>query len=330
MYCIIKFMKSVCAIVAMAVTMGTPAQGASEPVQKEAAQMPKDVGLWVWPRNVVKDTAERDALLAFCEKHGITRLLVQVHFDKEASPPQLAYPAEVQDLLSKAAAKGIAVEALDGAPEMGLETNRAKTLSYLDAVLKFHQQQPKGKGFAGIHYDIEPHLSKRWRDGDEKSVALETLGTMLEIQQHVKAADPALTLAHDIPMWFDARGESLTLEFNGASKNLHQHIQDLSDYVGIMSYRLHATGPNSVSAVCEQELAYAQKTGKKLYASLETGQLKSEPEITFYGHKPEEFIKVRDEVVQKMSESPAFGGILLHHYGAVRDLLEGTKTEDQE
>lgn len=288
-----------------------------------------DVGLWVWPRNVVKNAAERDALLAFCEKNGITRLLVQVHFNKEASPPELAYPAEMQDLLSKASEKGIAVEALDGAPEMGLEAQRAKTLAYLDAVLKFHQQQPKGKGFAGVHYDIEPHLSQRWRDGDEKSVSLETLGTMQEIQKHVKAADPSLLLAYDIPMWFDARGDGLTVEFNGSSKNLHQHIQDLSDYVGIMSYRLQATGSNSVSAVCEQELAYAEKTGKKLYASLETGQLKDEPTITFYGRTPEEFLKVKEEIFAKMSESPAFGGVLLHHYGAVRDLIEGTKNEDQ-
>lgn len=326
MRCIIKHVKRACFLAALTASLTLPVH--AEPDASVATQMPKDVGLWVWPRNVVQNEDERNALLEFCKRNGVTRLLVQVHFNKKVSPPELAFPAELQDLIKKAKAQGIAVEALDGAPEMGLDVNRAQTLTYLDAVLAFHKQQPKGEGFAGIHYDIEPHLSQRWRDGEEKAVALETLGTMQEIQKRVKAADPDLLVAHDIPMWFDARGDSLTMEFNGASKNLHQHIQDLSDYVGIMSYRTHGTGPNSVSAVCQTELEYAQKTGKKLYASLETGQLKDEPTITFYGKSPEEFTKVRDDVITEMSASPAFGGILLHHYGAVRDLLEGTKKED--
>jgi len=285
-----------------------------------------DIGLWVWPRGVIQNVAERDALLEFCKKNGVTRLLVQIHFDKTVNPPQLAYPDEMRDLLTKARKMGIVVEALDGAPEMGLEVERTKTLVYLDTVLAFNKELPKGEGFAGIHYDIEPHLSKRWRDGDVKSVSAETLATMKEIKSHVKASDTSLLLSYDIPMWFDVRGDELAIDFDGTTKNLHEHIQDLSDYVGIMSYRTTATGPNSVEAVCATELAYAEKTGKKLYASLETGQLKDEPTITFYGLPKEKFIAVKDDVMKAMSASPAFGGVLLHHYGAVRDLVEGTKT----
>ncbi len=302
-------------------------ESASEAKAVVVTQVPaQDIGLWVWPRSVVQHEEERDALLTFCKKNSITRLLVQIHFNKAVNPPQLAYPEEMRDLLAKAKALGIAVEALDGAPEMGLEVERARTMQYLDAVLTFNKQMPTGEGFAGIHYDIEPHLSKRWRDGDVKGVSAETLVTMKEIQDRIRAADPSLLIAYDIPMWFDARGDDLAIEFNGSTKNLHEHIQDLSDYVGIMSYRTYATGKNSVEDVCAQELAYAQKTGKKLYASLETGQLKDEPTITFYGHPKEEFFVVRDGVLKSMSASPAFGGVLLHHYGAVRDLVEGTKT----
>ena len=90
-------------------------------------------------------------------------------------------------------------------------------------------------------------------------------------------------------MWYDAKTDpkdNCVLEFNGQTKNLHQHIQDICDYVGIMSYRTSALGPNSVSQHIESELAYAEKINKKVCCALETIELKDTPQITFYDSNP--------------------------------------------
>ncbi|AHF92767.1 hypothetical protein OPIT5_23820 [Opitutaceae bacterium TAV5] len=281
-----------------------------------------NLGMWVWHREEVVEPAARRELLAFSQRHGITTLLVQVRFDARKPGARLADPDAYRALLTEARAVGIAVEALDAYKTMGFEQNRAVTLQTLAAVLAFHRNLPPGSGFAGIHYDIEPYLSDRWKNGDEAGIMKETLVTFAAIREQVKAADPALTVAHDIPAWYD-RHQKLSIEFNGVRKNFHEHIQDLSDYVGIMSYRTKATGPNSVTAISAEELAYAARIGRLAYPSIETVQLKKEPQITFYGRSAESFLETVRGVHAELQGSAGYGGILLHQYRTLRLLLEG-------
>jgi hypothetical protein len=205
---------------------------------------------------------------------------------------------------------------------MGLEDHRVETLRRLDAVLAFNALRPQGQGFAGIHYDIEPYLGARWKAGDIRGVMLENLATFRAIREDIKQKAPALTLAYDIPAWYDRKTETKAVEFESHIKSFQEHIQDLSDYVGIMSYRRKATGPNSVTEISSPALQYAEKTGKTVYPALETGFLKDDPNISFYGTTPDVLIQTVDGVCHEFAGSPAFGGVLLHHYTSLRKLLE--------
>ena len=280
-----------------------------------------DVGMWVWHREEVVDAPTRDRLIQFCRDYGITRLFVQVRFDQEGERTALATPEAWRALIAAAHAAGVKVEALDGDKAMAFAENRAATLDKLDAVLAFHQSQPAGQGFDGIHYDIEPYLSDRWKKGDEAGVMRDTLETFAIMRAKVRAADAALTISHDIPAWYNAK-PNLQFEFNGVTKNFHQHIQDLSDYIGVMSYRTKATGPNSVLSISAEELAYAASIGRKTYVSLETVRLQEDPHITFYGRTAEEFLTTLRELHAAGVKEPGFGGILLHQYRTLRTLLE--------
>lgn len=324
MQCIIKalFLATAAFTAGSSIAADAPAAGSPwTPATLISAPADKELGMWAWHREDVIDPVRRASLLAFTQNAGIKRVFIQVRMNEKDGAYTLGDAEGMKTLLAEAAKLGVQVEALDGAKDMAFAENRAVTLAKLDAVLAFHRSLPAGAGFAGIHYDIEPYLSSRWKSGDEQGVMRETLETFVIMRDRVKAADPKLSISHDIPAWYDQKPQ-LTLEFNGATKNFHQHIQDVSDYIGIMSYRRKATGANSVVAIIADELAYARKIGKRVYPALETVPLKEEPSITFDGREPGEFRAVLTGIQDALRDDPAFGGVLLHQYNAVRALLE--------
>lgn len=288
---------------------------------------PDDIqGLWVWRGRWITKPAERAELVAFCKRLGINRLLVQGSFIAGAEGnPILEFPSELHALIVDAATEGIAVEALDGARDMAVRENWPQTLAKLDALLAFNRTLPVGAKLAGIHYDIEPYLMKEWKQGDaqRETLMLNLLVFLDEAKKRIHQDDRSLTLAADIPFWYDNKtkpGDTCVLEYNGQVKNLHQHVQDICDYVGVMSYRRRATGGNSVEQVIENEINYAAQIGKFVVPALETIELKDDPQISFFGSTPEEFWKAHNQVRAAFGHNPGFGGMLTHSYDGMRNL----------
>ncbi|WP_309385998.1 hypothetical protein [Cerasicoccus frondis] len=280
-----------------------------------------DIGMWVWRREYVADAQEQEKLIHFCQQFGISRIFVQVRFDELDGHYSFADADHWDRLLKSANAANIKVEALDGAGYMGFAEYREDTLQRLDAVLEFNENQPSDAKLAGLHYDIEPYVTERWKQGDQQAIASELLETMDQIRSKVKSSDPSLTIAHDIPFWYSGR-DALKVNFNGSDKYLDEHIQDLSDFMGIMSYRTHMTGSNSVSAVGQEEIDYASQNGGKVYLSLETVPLEETPNITFHNKSPEQLAIAIQELSAHMEGQPGFGGIFIHCYRTAGPMLE--------
>ena len=292
------------------------------PASRDAAEIR---GMWVWKSEWFRTSEARAELLAFCEEHGLNRLLVQVHLDNDKAEPTLAFPEEFKALAVEAAEVGIAMEALDGAKDMAVAANQPRTLKILDLIFGMNADLPESAKLKGVHYDIEPYLMPEWKAGDEQRQVImhDLLTYYVEAKRRIRAEGSGMVLSSDIPFWYDGKntpGDDCTIEFDGQTKNLHQHIQDICDYVGIMSYRRAAVGRNSVTSVIEAELAYAQEIGKKVTPALETVELKDVPQITFYGTSPEALWEQYDLVIDTLEGQPGFGGILLHCYRGVRDL----------
>ena len=276
-----------------------------------------DIGIWVWQRDYLADPWERILMLDFCKSHGINRIFVQVHYDYTDSGYELADKSAWDELLGIANLLNIKVDALDGHKEMGFASNRPDTLDRLRAILDFQKSQPEYARFSGIHYDIEPYISDRWKSGEHKEVALEFLETMIEVRKLIEAADPSLTLANDIPFWYDGNPE-YSIEFNGAEKFLNEHIQDISDFIGIMSYRTEMTGSNSVSDITSGELAYGAKIGRPVFLSIETVSLPETPNITFSGQSAAVVASAVRELSEVHKSNPSFGGVFMHDYKGLR------------
>ncbi len=280
-----------------------------------------DIGMWVWREEQLVDPAEREHLIQFCQKYGISRIFVQVRFEESETGYQLATPEDWNALLSAATKAGVKVDALDGAGDMGFASNRHDTLQRLEAVLAFQKQQPTDAKFSGVHYDIEPYVTQRWKNEDKQVISTELLDTMVEIKKAVRDAAPSMTIAHDIPFWYSGRDEYL-IKYDDSEKYLNEHIQDQSDFLGIMSYRTHMTGRNSTSVIANEELEYAGETGKNVFLSLETVTLKETPSITFQGREPVDFVQAIRELNVHLEGTPGYGGIFLHTYRTVRPMLE--------
>lgn len=304
-----------------------PAPGGA-PGASEAPADPAGIqGLWVWRDQWVRDAQGRRTLLDFSEQYGFNRLLVQVHLEKRTDEPTLRYPDGLRALVIEAAARGIAVEALDGAKDMAMRKNWPRTLAILDLVLAFNRSLPADARLAGIHYDIEPYIMDAWDEGDRarQTIMLDLLGYYAKARARIDREEGDFTLAADIPFWYDNKTEpddSCVVTYNGETKNLHRHIQDICDYIGIMSYRTTATGRNSVAGVVQAELDYAAKIGKVVTPALETIELPEVPHITFYGQTPAEFWRVHNRVRAELGDHPGFGGMLTHCFYGLRAVVQ--------
>ena len=277
-----------------------------------------DIGMWVWQRQYVVDSWECILMLDFCRLHGIKKIFTQVHFDKtEQGEYVLADREAWNSLLSKANALNVRVEALDGAGNMAFAINHEDTIARLKAVLDFNLSQTASARFSGFHYDIEPYTTSRWIAGEHKEIAVELLELLTKLRRVISEADPHLSFSNDIPFWYDS-DEKFLIEFNGSKKYLNEHIQDTSDFIGIMSYRTEMTGENSTSEICSGELAYGAKIGRPVYLSLETVDLPETPQITFFGKSPVEVASAVRELSAALENSRSFGGVYLHEYNTLR------------
>jgi hypothetical protein len=295
-------------------------------VSTGATLQPNEKGMWVWHQQFYANPGERAQLLEFCKQEGITRLLVQIHYEMDRSTGavrRLSRPEELAALVRQAREAGIAVEALEGDPQWALRARQGSFWEKFEALLAWNESQPPESRLAGIHLDIEPYLLAEYKSEEKPRVMLEYLELLAEVRKRIDGR--GLLLAADIPFWYDSRAKEEPdhhiISFNGKEQYLSRHVQDICDYVAVMSYRQKAVGGNSVTSVCEDELAYAEQIGKKVFASLETAEVSDTPTISFFGTTPQLFREQLGLIQSSLGSRPGFGGVMIHHYKSFREFL---------
>ncbi len=302
----------------------------NNPAQQKSILATRVFGMWVWRDKWFRTEQAQDEVLAFCEAYGIDMLPVQVPIDRSSikrGRPQLLYADQLRRFIQKANSKGIQIEMLDGAPEMALAQNRQVTLAVLDAIFAFNKTLPANTRIAGIHYDIEPYLLPQWDTPQRREIMRQNLDLYEAVALKIKLDAPWMTLSASIPFWYDqkiAPDDNCTLEYNGQSKNFHEHIQDMTDYVAIMSYRRQALGDDSIAQHIEVERAYAEWVGKYVCAGLETLKIPGRPEVSFHGLPPSEFWFQKQKLEQALSKRGGFGGVIVHSYETFAPYLVGS------
>jgi len=289
----------------------------------QSAQGTDGLGMWVWSNSSFSTQQSRDMLVQFCLQHKITHLDVHVKISWDDSKPALKNPEALKDLLVLAGQKNITTSILRGDPRMFLSQKHNQTLEELRAIINFSQTLPKEARLKGIKYDVEPYLTDEWRAGGEtrRSIMHDYLSFLRRARLVMDEDAPHLWMGADTPFWWDR--DEFVMEFEGRTQRFSEHVQDLTDFIVIMSYwRDVAKVLDSV----ERERRYAEQIEKIVYPSLETVQLKQTPHITFWGVPADEFWKTVNQIQEVSKRDPVMGGVRLHNY---RGLMEKLKMDNR-
>jgi hypothetical protein len=289
--------------------------------QAEDPQLP-GLGMWSWGQSSFSTPAARKTMLDFCAREGISHIDQHISIKRRGDTGEIQNQEALKALLAEAAKQKISINALRGDKAMFFAANHGRTMTDLDALIAFNNQLPKHARFAGIKYDVEPYLTPQWKAGDEQqnTVMTDYLGFLEKANAKLDKKAPGLALCVDVPFWWDKPKYSLV--YKGKDQGLVHHIQDRTDWIGIMSYRRDA---KEVLKLVKTEVEYAEKIKKhrSVAPGLETIQLKGkEQRITFWGTPPETFRKTLAEIRQELASSPEVRVIMLHHYRSLVKYLE--------
>jgi hypothetical protein len=289
--------------------LGLPVSLHAEPID--------GLGMWVWSYSAYATPQARQRLIRFCEKNQIRHLDVHTRIYQDKGQTVLRDGEAFRALIRLAGEHNITTAALRGDPKMFFSRNHEKALCELRAIIAFSRTFPGDTLFRGIKYDVEPYLSQEWRaKGKSRETVMKDYLSFLRLAGLVLDEEaPGLWLAADTPFWWDK--DELILDFGGRRKRFNEHVQDLTDFITIMSYRRSA---KEVLHCVQDERTYAEKIHKVIFPSLETIKLKKNPQCSFYGMPREKLWKVVPQLMETAKEDPAIGGVMIHCYRGLAEI----------
>jgi hypothetical protein len=275
---------------AVGVLATAPASSAAAAAAAAATPVGADTrALWVW------DTSTPGATVDLAVRTGIDQLFVAV-------PPNVNTSSrlpELKDLVARARAAGIRVDALGGDP--GWVDNPSWVVtSWL--------KPARNTGlFTGIHVDVEPYTTPAWTTSRSTVVA-----KYLTLLDKLRASAGTSPIEADIPFWFN---EVPAAGAGGSASTLDREIMRRTAGVTVMSYRNTATGPDGTLAIAAAALTAGAALGKPVRLGQETtylGDTAVETKQTFFGWTRTDMETQLAQVTAGASAYATFAGLALH------------------
>ena len=267
------------------------------PGHAQTSEAPQQVhATWLWnPWMFVEDEG---GTIAFIESKGVNKVYVQI--DQDIS--QAAYSS----FIGKAKAKGIDVYALDGAPSWVAPKGYVNQDRFLSWVSGYQAQAAENTRFAGVHLDVEPYLYSGWNSNQAATVkSFQALLTKAK----TSTAKMGLPLEADIPFWFD----EITYKNSYGKGLLAEWVIANTAGVTIMAYRDSAP---MIIDIVKNEMAMAERLGKRVVVGVETGTTDEGSIITF-AEEGEAFMNQElAKVTAHYAGNPAYKGNAVHHVGS--------------
>lgn len=132
--------------------------------------------------------------------------------------------------------------------------------------------------FAGLHLDIEPQDHPRYSANSEAFLQDYIDFVVWVCSTYRKApgsASGAAAIDFDIAWWFDD-----TVNYRGRKTELYKALIDEADRTFVMSYKNTAEKTYEIS---KEEIAYAKSVDKPIILGAETGRIRKEKDVSFYG-----------------------------------------------
>lgn len=272
--------------------------------------------VWTWERPsyaMLESPQVADEALAFLQRKRIdvVYLYADAFQDRNLLVQQ---PARYRAFIRAAHARGIRVYALLGSWYLHTERyvlprHQRKAVAMLQRVLDYNAAAAPLERFDGVNYDIEPHLLDEWEDATRPRLLRGFLDMTAAMMEARRKSGQTLVIGPAMPFWWDG----IALEWRGVRKPVSEHVADLTDYVALMDYRNRAEGRDSILSHAEAEMAYADRTGKRVVIGLEFNP--AEPaKLSFHGMGEPAFEREAGKVEAAYRKRPAFDGFVFHHY----------------
>ncbi|MCJ8011221.1 hypothetical protein MUG84_05600 [Paenibacillus sp. KQZ6P-2] len=292
------FIVIIFSIIVSGTLLPSPHQATAQGYYQKATAQGYQKATWLWKTERIRTNPQE--VLSFLRQNNVNLVYLQINID---------IPVSYYKSFIKASSKlGIQVQALDGAPRWGLESERYRIDNFLSWVRAYQKEAAASEKFSGIHVDIEPHLLSQWKT-DQSDVIRQWQSNVLYLNSEAEKLQ--LPLSADIPFWL-----SNYTAADGKTP-LSRFMISQYDSVTIMSYRDSAAAINSIA---KKELEEATALGKQALAAVETKPSSEGDFLTFY----EEGAAYMNEQLVQLHElakvNPSYNGIAIHDFDGWKDL----------
>lgn len=214
----------------------------------------------------------------------------------------------VLDYLERRADAEEDVYYLTGDASWGLEEHADSLLNIVEEVKQWNKKAEKGRGFAGIVFDVEPYLLDEW-EGNEEAIMEQYVDNMTSAYQ--AAAEQDLLLIACIPHFYD----KVALE-----RPLERLVKNACDGIAVMNYH-----KEDEAGQIFVEILLAEKYEKGILHIIELqkpGYHELTEENTYYY----DGIEAAKESFYRMRERYSYEnlGFSWHYLQPALELMEGT------
>lgn len=206
-------------------------------------------GAWLWDVRLL--LGHEQALLEKLQRNAISRLYLQVDDQLQRLTP----------FLRLARAQGIAVYALDGAPDAHLQSEAL--LRRIASVAAFNRAYPQ-LAFSGFQLDVEPYLQKDFSLDQSRHLA----AYLALLDAARRQAGVNLPISAAIPFWF--------AQVATPGRDLAQEVLQRVDEVVVMAYRREY---EQVLQISTPILAAGEWAGKPVWLGVELTALPDEDHL---------------------------------------------------
>lgn len=293
--------------------------------------------MWVYQTEaLLAESPQRTELFEFCRRRHITDLFWQTHYrvDRRTGAPYsctITNATALRGFLRDANGLGFHIHALSGDAAYVLPENHARARARADATIAFNQAAAPAERFAGVHFDIEPHVLPQWKTADNAQ-RCRWLTQFVELNaavvERLHARAPGLLYGADVAFWLDktnADGSAVyPVTFRGKTKDPTKHLLDLIDNLGVMSYRNFAQGKNGLIDLTEKAINYADKAHGRAFVGVKMADIGPRVE-TFFGRTEQEMERELRHVADKFTSHRGYAGLAFFMYSAYRTMPQESK-----
>ncbi len=273
-----------------------------DPAAPSAGEGEISRAMWFWDfGDCLDDASMCSRTFDFARTRGIGTIYGQIRYKcDDGSNCALEQPARLRAILRDAAARGLRIQALDGAPEYALTRFHARVKGTVDAVLRFNAGGAPDQRFTGIHLDIEPYLLLGFSGNARDRILREYLVLNREVARQIAGAGKdRIEIGADIPFWYDEASVNgrnpYVVSFDGKTQDVSRHLIDMLDSVTLMDYRNSAPGNDGIIAHAAGEMSYGTKAGKRVRIGVETLPQKPSPAVFLAGLSEKQWTGMRGQ-----------------------------------